>query len=107
MLAKLITHGDSREAAIELSIAALQELTLLGVVTNIDYLARLIDHPDFRAGRIHTGFVTEHAADLALPSAALEDRDAAIIAAALSSREFRALAFDIPEPYASIGGWRN
>lgn len=107
MLAKLIAHGANREAAIDLSISALQDLVLLGVVTNIEYLSRIIDHPAFRASKIHTGFVVEHATDLAAPPALVEERDAAIIASALSSREFRALVYDVPEPYASIGGWRN
>jgi acetyl/propionyl-CoA carboxylase alpha subunit len=107
MLAKLVTHGDSRDEAIGRSIAALRELTLLGVRTNIDYLARVIDHPAFRAGELHTGFVTENAAALELRALPREALHAALIAAALGFREFRALAHDAPEPYASIGPWRN
>ena len=42
------------------AIAALNELALLGVTTNIDYLARVLGHPAFRAGDLHTGFVAEH-----------------------------------------------
>ncbi|SMF04460.1 propionyl-CoA carboxylase alpha chain/3-methylcrotonyl-CoA carboxylase alpha subunit/acetyl-CoA/propionyl-CoA carboxylase, biotin carboxylase, biotin carboxyl carrier protein [Tistlia consotensis] len=107
MLAKLVVHGGDRAAAIEAGLAALDRLVLLGVGTNQDYLSRLLGHPAFRAGRLHTGFVAEHAGDLAAvpPEAAL--RDAALVAAALGFREFRALAFETPEPYASMGGWRN
>ena len=107
MLAKLVVHGQTRDEAIGRAIEALRELTLLGVRTNIDYLARVLDHPAFRAGALHTGFVAEHAAALAPAPLAPAARDAALIAAALGFRAFRALALDAPEPHASIGPWRN
>ena len=107
MVGKLICHADDRNAAIDASLAALDELILLGVSNNIDYLRAILDHHAFRAGELHTGFITEHADDLA-PSA-LDDTDhaAVLIAAALGVEDFRRLAFDTPEPYASIGAWRN
>lgn len=107
MLAKLVVHGSDRDEAIDLGIEALSELTLLGVKTNTDYLARVLDHPAFREGHLHTGFVPEHGADLAEPEPEGAAYDAVIIAAALGFREFQELAFDVPEPHASMGGWRN
>ena len=107
MVGKLICHGTDRTAAIDGTIAALRELVLLGVDTNIDYLVRVLDHADFRAGALHTGFVTEHAAALAPPALSTDDRAAVLIAAALGVTDFRRLAFDTPEPHASIGAWRN
>ena len=107
MLAKLVAWGASRDEAIERAIAALRELTLLGVKTNIDYLARVLAHPAFRRADLHTGFVREHAAALASPELSASSQRAAIVAAALGFREFRDLAFGTPEPYASIGPWRN
>jgi len=107
MLAKLVVQGADRTAAIEAAIAALRRTVLLGVGTNLDYLARVLDHPDFRAGLLHTGFLAEHAADLRAVAPATRDRDLALLAAILSFREFQTLAFDTPDPYASIGAWRN
>jgi len=107
MVGKLVCHASDRAAAADGAIAALSELVLLGVDTNIDYLARVLDHPAFRAGALHTGFVTEHAAALAAPALAEDDRAAVLIAAALGVTDFRRLAYDTPEPHASIGGWRN
>ncbi len=107
MLAKLVVHGADRDEAINRSIAALNALSLIGVRTNIDYLARTLAHPAFRAGDLHTGFVKQHASALAAPALDAPTRDAALIAAALGFREFRDIAFDTPEPHASIGGWRN
>ncbi|MCW1838946.1 acetyl-CoA carboxylase biotin carboxylase subunit [Prosthecomicrobium hirschii] len=107
MLAKLVAHGADRTAAIDRSIAALGDLALFGVTTNTDYLARVLDHPAFRAGDLHTGFVVEHRDALAAREPETGRLHAALIAAALGLREFRSLVLDVPEPHASIGAWRN
>ena len=107
MLAKLVVHGDDRSEAIERSIAALDELALLGVKTNTDYLAAVLGHPAFRAGDLHTAFVREHAAALAAAPVGPSTLDAVLIAAALGFREFHDIAFGVPEPHATIGRWRN
>ena len=107
MLAKLVVHGASREAAIARMRAALRELVLLGVTTNAAYLDRLLGHAEFAAGRLHTGFVVEHAAALGAPPPDPETLELVLAAATLSSRTVRDLTRHVPEPYASIGAWRN
>ena len=106
MLAKLVAHGATRTDAAATLADALEELVLLGVPTNIDYLTRLLRSPAFLSGRLHTGFLAEHAAALAaVPAPA--DEQAALLAALLAQPEFRRAAFEVPEPHASIGSWRN
>jgi len=56
---------------------------------------------------LHTGFVKQHAAALAPPPFDDAAADAALIAAALGFRGFRDLVDGVPEPYASMGRWRN
>jgi len=107
MLAKLVVYGATRDEAIDRSIAALGELAVLGVRTNTDYLAKVLGHPAFRAGHLHTGFVNEHRTDLAAAEPDTATLDTVLIAAALGFREFRDLAFGVPEPHATIGHWRN
>lgn len=107
MLAKLVVHGHDREDAINRSIAALGELAVLGVTVNVDHLARILDHDAFRSGDLHTGFVTEHGAELAPPPLSEMERDRALIAALLGFREVRDLLNAVPEPHGSIGTWRN
>ncbi|MEW6124580.1 MAG: biotin carboxylase N-terminal domain-containing protein [Pseudomonadota bacterium] len=107
MLAKLVVAGADRGDTIDRTIAALKELAILGVETNVDYLARVLDHPAFRAGDLHTAFVSEHADTLAPRPLDAAARDRALIVAALGQRVFRTLATDVPEPHASIGAWRN
>ena len=107
MLAKLVVHGANRNEAIERAIVALGELAILGVRTNADYLARVLDHPALRSGALHTGFVLEHSPSLAAGEPDAATLDKVLIAAALGFREFRDQVFDVPEPYASMGRWRN
>jgi 3-methylcrotonyl-CoA carboxylase alpha subunit len=60
MIAKLVAHGETRDAAIDRMLDCLNELAVEGVTTNADFLARTLNHPAFRAGDTHTGFVAEH-----------------------------------------------
>ena len=64
MIAKLVAHGSDRAAAIDKMLTALGEFRIEGIVTNIDFLRRVVAHDAFRAGRTHTGFVDEHRSDL-------------------------------------------
>ena len=64
MIAKVIAHGADREAAIARLLAALEEVKIEGVETNLAFLRRTLAHQDFRAGRIDTGFVEAHKSEL-------------------------------------------
>jgi acetyl/propionyl-CoA carboxylase alpha subunit len=107
MLAKLVVHGATRAEAIDRAVSALGDLAILGVTTNTDYLQRILETPAFRAGELHTGFLTEHAERLKPRPLGQLEQDRLLIAAALGFREFRQLAFDVPDLHAAIGPWRN
>jgi acetyl/propionyl-CoA carboxylase alpha subunit len=107
MLAKLIIHGRDRNQAIELALKALGDTLVLGVTTNIDYLIRILSHPAYASGQIHTGFIPKYGEDLSPPPLSGEQRNLLLAAAALNSREFTEPAFQVPEPYASLSDWRN
>jgi propionyl-CoA carboxylase alpha chain len=74
MIAKLCAHAQTREAAIDLSVRALDEFEIDGIQHNVPFLAALLDHPRFRRGTITTGFIAEefpdgfHGAQLAEPA---------------------------------------
>ncbi|WP_322495713.1 acetyl-CoA carboxylase biotin carboxylase subunit [Chloroflexus sp.] len=59
LLAKIITFGDTRDEALNRMRRALNECVITGIKTTIPFQLALIDDPDFRAGRIHTGYVAE------------------------------------------------
>ena len=64
LIAKIVTHGRDRNEAIARMLTALGEVQVEGVKTNAAFLGRVIDHPAFRAGDTHTGFVSQCASDL-------------------------------------------
>jgi propionyl-CoA carboxylase alpha chain len=59
MIAKLVTHGATREAAIDLQAEALDAFVIDGLQHNIPFLATLMQHPRWREGRLSTGFIAE------------------------------------------------
>jgi len=88
LLAKLIVFAPDREQAVTRMARALDELVIDGVETSAPYLRRVMDEPDFRAGRLSTAYVDEHREllDGSLPEASLV---AAVLAAALLEDEYR------------------
>jgi acetyl/propionyl-CoA carboxylase alpha subunit/acetyl-CoA carboxylase carboxyltransferase component len=66
LLAKVIVHSPSADSADALSRAerALAAFRLEGAPSNIAFLRALLAHADFRADKVHTRFVDEHAKKL-------------------------------------------
>ena len=60
MLAKLIASAATRPAAIARAVAALRAFPILGVRTNVPFLIKVLEHPAFAAGDVHTGFIDAH-----------------------------------------------
>jgi propionyl-CoA carboxylase alpha chain len=59
MIAKLVTHGATRDQAIEAMNEALDGYYIRGLSHNISFLNALIAHPRFREGRLSTNFIAE------------------------------------------------
>ena len=57
LLAKLIVHAPKREEAVAVMRRALDEMQIEGVKTTIPIHQRILQHPDFLAGRISTQFL--------------------------------------------------
>jgi len=66
LLAKLVAHGDTRDAALARLRTALDETAIHGLETNLGYLRALAAHPPFARGEVHTrlldGFTYQPAA---------------------------------------------
>ncbi|MAK65248.1 MAG: acetyl/propionyl-CoA carboxylase subunit alpha [Maricaulis sp.] len=60
MIAKVIGYGKTREVAIDTLAQALDRLHVDGLQSNAPFLSAVLDEADFRAGRIHTGYIGEH-----------------------------------------------
>jgi propionyl-CoA carboxylase alpha chain len=81
MIAKLITHGRTREEAVARMQQALNAFVIRGISANIAFQAALIQHPRFVAGDLHTGLIAEEFPTGFHPSR-LAPRDPVLLAAA-------------------------
>ncbi|MFF2040522.1 biotin carboxylase N-terminal domain-containing protein [Kitasatospora sp. NPDC058170] len=98
MLAKVIAWAPTRAAAARRLADALTRARIHGPVTNRELLTAALRHPAFRSGRVHTAFLTEHAAEL-LPAPKPDPLPA--LAAALADAAARRAGRALPS------GWRN
>ncbi len=64
MIAKLISHGESRDAARRRLIHGLEQTAAFGVTTNQSFLAACLAHPVFASGEATTAFIGRHRDDL-------------------------------------------
>jgi acetyl-CoA carboxylase biotin carboxylase subunit len=106
MHAKLIAWGQDRDACIARAMEALKRFPVLGVRTNIEFLLRTLDHPEFRRGRTHTGFIDQHLADLLKHEPAADAVFAAAAAATAPTPGAPAAQTSVvPDPWSSMQGW--
>jgi propionyl-CoA carboxylase alpha chain len=63
MIAKLVTHAPTRERAIAAQSSALDAFIIDGIRHNIPFLAALMRHPRWQAGKLSTGFIAEEYPD--------------------------------------------
>jgi acetyl-CoA carboxylase biotin carboxylase subunit len=108
MLAKVIAYGRDRDESIERMRAALSRTVLLGVRTNLGRLEEILEHPAFRAGELHTGFIEEHWAAPAEASAPPAEAIAAAVGALERVRGASrgAKASVAEDPWHTLGAWR-
>jgi len=64
LIAKLIVQGADREEALKRMQIALESFVIEGVKTTIPFLARVMQHPGFQAGKVHTKFLDAEGAEL-------------------------------------------
>jgi 3-methylcrotonyl-CoA carboxylase alpha subunit len=112
MIAKIIAWGEDRPAAIARLQRALAETAILGLRTNLGFLARLLAEPDFNAGAVDTDFIERHrpvllpprqpAPELALAAAVLSR----LVAHAAAARAAALRSADPYSPWARGDGWR-
>ena len=64
MIAKLISHGNTREETIENLLNVVGRSFVWSVVSNAAFLFECLSHPDFRDAELSTGFIEQHQEDL-------------------------------------------
>ncbi len=79
LLAKLTAHAQTRGQAIARSLRAINEMFVGGIQTNLPLFRQILNDPDFRAGRVDTGYLDRLAVSGRIES---EETDAEIAAIA-------------------------
>jgi len=79
MIAKIISHGASRDEARGKLICALEQAAAFGVTTNQGFLISCLRHPAFARGEATTAFIGSHRTELLAPRSD-ESADAALAA---------------------------
>ncbi|KAA8474776.1 acetyl-CoA carboxylase biotin carboxylase subunit [Anaplasma marginale] len=59
MIAKVVSHGGTRQKAIKVMREALNRFYIEGVANNVDFLLSVFGHSNFISGNINTGFVSQ------------------------------------------------
>ncbi len=102
MIAKIIVHGPTREAALGKLLGSLEATEVAGCVTNAGFLAALCRHEGFAVGDVDTGLIDRNLEQL-IEEPPLPD-DAVALAA------LTALGLTKPvsgnDPFETLAGWR-
>ena len=96
-------------AALDRMLAALAEFIVLGLPTNVEFLARVLGSAAFRAGHVDTAYLDTEGSGLVAPT----PLPPAVLAAAVVHEEAPRIrpgaphAVERPDPWTSLLGWRG
>ncbi len=111
MLAKLAVSAENRDESITKMIWALSHYVVLGVTTNISFLKTVLEHEEFKNGKITTHFIDNYFGDWTVEKKGLP-LDAVIALAVYDSihtRREEVVRFkeaDPHSPWKQVGRWR-
>ena len=101
MLAKLIVHAETRDAARRRALSALRSYGISGIRTNIPLLQQILAHPQFVDAAIDTGFLDREVQALV---AGIPETTGAESTNQAPAPTLPATA--AKEPFLSLAGWR-
>ena len=106
MQAKIIAWGENREMARSRLLKALADTTLLGVISNKDYLSAILSHDAFAGGDFSTGFIGKYFPTDTVAAIKPHPRHLALGAVALYMDDAQHLAREHELPSEFIG-WHS
>ncbi len=95
MIAKIIVHGKNREEAIQKSLDALYDFSLIGLKTTVPFCRTVLQHPDF----VNASYTTRWVDQVFTPEMLENEEDeliGALAATILYAAEYLQLQGDIP-----------
>ncbi|XP_019441882.1 PREDICTED: methylcrotonoyl-CoA carboxylase subunit alpha, mitochondrial isoform X1 [Lupinus angustifolius] len=114
MIAKLVVHGENRDAALIKLKDCLSKFQVAGLPTNINFLQKLANHRAFENGNVETHFIDNHKEDLfvdttnsvsAKEAYAAARLSASFVAACLIEKEHVTLARNTPGGSSLLPVW--
>jgi acetyl/propionyl-CoA carboxylase alpha subunit len=106
LVAKLIAHGETREAARRRAVAALKQYPILGLRTNTTLLLELLEHPRFISGAVDTRFLDSESETLHARLAADVPSAAHLIAGAVAGEAPHGPSPIAHDPWSTLRGTR-
>ena len=108
MIAKLIVHAENRQVALLKMRQALRDYQVLGVQTNVNFLAEITSNQVFIDASFDTGFVEKQRDALILDSEAIPDEVIVLAGLALmsGSQAQSSNCSDDQSPWQLSNGWR-
>jgi acetyl/propionyl-CoA carboxylase alpha subunit len=64
MMSKIMVCDITRNGVIQKMLEVLKDISFLGLKNNLQYLASLVDHAEFRSGNFTTGFIGKNGEDI-------------------------------------------
>ncbi|KAI9499591.1 carbamoyl-phosphate synthase L chain, ATP binding domain-containing protein [Zychaea mexicana] len=99
MIAKLVVRGEDRNDALRRFRRALEQYQIVGLETNIGFVKRVAEHPEFIKGEVETGFIPDYEKDLLKPPAAPSAETLATAANAIRLSEIAQTQANAKDPY--------
>jgi len=112
MIAKLIVWDTDRSGALRRLTEALAGYQVVGVTTNVEFLASLVRHPAFAEADLDTGFIERHRSVLFPEAGPATDQVLALAclymlqSRSLEAQQAAALSCDPWSPWHQTSGWR-
>jgi 3-methylcrotonyl-CoA carboxylase alpha subunit len=105
MIAKLIAHAETRQAAVDRLLHALEGTVIAGPRSNVAFLAALCRSDDFQKGAVDTGFIDRNVAALGAVAHPPDHAAAALGVVHLLEQRAREAAALRAQPAATASPW--
>ncbi|KAI9315168.1 carbamoyl-phosphate synthase L chain, ATP binding domain-containing protein [Dichotomocladium elegans] len=100
MIAKLVVHGEDRNEALRRFRRALEQYQIVGPHTNIEFVKRVAEHPEFIKGEVETGFIQQFESDLLPPPSPPSPETLAVAANAIRLNEIANIQINPKDSYS-------
>ncbi|ORY97946.1 carbamoyl-phosphate synthase L chain, ATP binding domain-domain-containing protein [Syncephalastrum racemosum] len=100
MIAKLVVRGEDRNEALRRFRRALEQYQIVGLNTNIDFVKRVAEHPEFIKGEVETGFIQQFEKDLLKPAETPSPLTLATAANGLLLQEYARIQVSQKDPFS-------